>query len=80
MMTIQWNEGNEVNSINVEDTIVQEVILNFAQRSNVGIKKYNNFMTRTDLTFKEWVNHAKEEAMDFSLYLNRILRDIDDEK
>ncbi len=56
----------------MKDTIVQSVIEQFKQRSEVGIKKYNTTLDRTDLTRLEWLQHAQEEAMDFVLYLERL--------
>jgi hypothetical protein len=44
----------------------------FKERSEVGIKKYNTTLERTDLTTLEWLQHAQEEAMDFVLYLERL--------
>jgi hypothetical protein len=56
----------------VKDKIVLSVLNRFAERSNVGIKKYNTTLERDDLTTLEWLTHAQEEAMDFVLYLERL--------
>ena len=56
----------------MKDSIVESVIEQFKQRSEVGIKKYNTTLDRTDLTTLEWLQHAQEEAMDFVLYLERL--------
>ena len=56
----------------MKDTIVESVIEQFKQRSNVGIKKYNTTLDRTDLTRLEWLQHAQEEAMDLILYLEKL--------
>lgn len=58
----------------VKDSVVQSVINKFKQRSEVGIKKYNTTLDREDLTKKDWINHAQEEAMDLILYLEKIKR------
>jgi hypothetical protein len=58
----------------VKDSVVQSVINKFKQRSEVGIKKYNTTLDREDLTDKEWINHAQEEAMDLILYLEKLKR------
>jgi len=55
----------------IKDSVVQSVINKFKQRSEVGIKKYNTTLDREDLTDKEWINHAQEEAMDLILYLEK---------
>ena len=64
----QWIEAQ------VQDTVVQSVIRKFKERSDVGIKKYNTTLDREDLTDKEWINHAQEEAMDLILYLEKLKR------
>ena len=56
----------------LKDTIVKSVIEQFKQRSEVGIKKYNTTLDRTDLTRLEWLQHAQEEAMDLILYLEKL--------
>ncbi len=64
----QWIETQ------IQDSVVQSVINKFKQRSEVGIKKYNTTLDREDLTEKEWINHAQEEAMDLILYLEKLKR------
>ena len=56
----------------IEDQIVIRVLSRFAERSQVGITKYNTTLERTDLNTLEWLTHAQEEAMDFVLYLERL--------
>ena len=58
--------------LKTKDTIVESVIEQFKQRSEVGIKKYNTTLDRTDLTRLEWLQHAQEEAMDLILYLEKL--------
>ena len=58
----------------VKDSVVQSVINKFKQRSEVGIKKYNTTLDREDLTKKDWIEHAQEEAMDLILYLEKLKR------
>lgn len=55
-----------------KDTIVESVINQFKERSNVGINKYGVTLDRTDLTRLEWINHAQQEAMDMILYLEKL--------
>ena len=55
-----------------KDKIVKSVISSFKQRSEVGIKKYNNTMDRDDLTTLEWLQHLQEELMDATLYLEKL--------
>ena len=56
----------------MKDKIVKSVINKFKQRSEIGIKKYGVTLDRNDLNFKDWIQHAQEEAMDFILYLEKL--------
>lgn len=56
----------------MKDTIVESVIEQFKQRSEVGINKYGVTLDRKDLSRLEWLQHAQEEAMDFILYLEKL--------
>jgi hypothetical protein len=60
----------------MKDTIVESVINQFKERSNVGIKKYGVTLDREDLTTLEWLNHAQQEAMDFVLYLEKLKNEL----
>lgn len=55
-----------------KDSIVESVISQFKQRSEVGIAKYGVTLDRTDLSTLDWLNHAQQEAMDFCLYLEKL--------
>jgi hypothetical protein len=66
----------ETNETYIKDSIVESVINQFKQRSEVGIKKYNTTLDRTDLSTLDWIEHAKQEAMDFILYLEKLKSDI----
>lgn len=55
-----------------KDKYVQAVKKKFEERSQTGIRKYNTTLEREDLSLIEWLNHAQEEAMDLTLYLERI--------
>ena len=57
------------------DPIVESVRSKLLQRSETGIRKYGTNMTRTDLTHRQWLVHAQEEAMDLAIYLERVIRD-----
>ena len=56
----------------MKDKILESVIKQFRERSEVGIKKYNTTLDREDLSCLEWINHAQQEAMDFILYLEKL--------
>jgi len=55
------------------DTIVQSVQADLQARSERGMAKYGTTLDRTDLTQKEWLQHAYEEALDFALYLKKLI-------
>jgi len=60
----------------MKDTILESVINQFRERSEVGIKKYGLTLDRTDLSTLDWINHAQQEAMDFVLYLEKLKQTI----
>lgn len=59
----------------MKDTIVESVIEQFKQRSEVGINKYGVTLDRTDLSHLQWMVHFREELQDGLLYLERIIQD-----
>ena len=54
------------------DSIVAAVIKKFAERSEIGIKKYGVTLDRTDLKTADWIQHTQEELMDAILYLEKL--------
>ena len=64
----------------MKDTIVESVIEQFKQRSEVGINKYGVTLDRTDLSLLEWLEHTKQEQMDSVLYLERAIKELKNEK
>jgi len=61
-----------------KDTIVESVIEQFKQRSEVGIKKYNTTLDREDLNALEWLQHLQEELMDATLYVQKLKEKLND--
>jgi hypothetical protein len=61
----------------MKDSIVESVIKKYRERSELGITKYGVTLDRKDLTIEDWITHAQEEAMDLSLYLERIKQEIE---
>ena len=55
------------------DYIVESVIKKYNKRSQTGIEKYNTTMDREDLSTLDWLRHAQEEAMDLSIYLEKLI-------
>ena len=60
----------------MKDTIVEDVIGSFKERSEVGIKKYNKTMDRSDLSSLEWLQHLQEELMDATLYIEKLKKEL----
>ena len=56
----------------MQDKIVKSVIKQFKERSEVGIKKYGTTLDRDDLNILEWLNHAQQELMDATLYIEKL--------
>lgn len=54
------------------DSIVTTVIQRFAERAEMGKKKYGTDLDRTDLGILDWIRHAQEEHMDAILYLEKL--------
>lgn len=63
----------------MQDSIVKSVIDKYKERSNDGLKKYGTTLDREDLTPLEWLIHAQEEAMDLSLYLEKLIQKMKNE-
>lgn len=76
MTTLQFYDNEDykrkLKESKPKDKVLESVINQFRERSEVGIKKYNTTLDREDLTCLEWINHAQQEAMDFVLYLEKL--------
>ena len=60
----------------IKDSIVESVVKQFKDRSNVGIAKYGVTLDRDDLTLIEWLEHTKQEQMDSVLYLEKAIKEL----
>ena len=82
MTTLEYydREDNKkrLEKLKPKDTIVESVIEQFKQRSEVGIKKYNTTLDRTDLNALEWLQHLQEELMDATLYVQKLKEKLND--
>lgn len=58
-----------------KDKIVESVRKKMLVRSEFGQKKYGTTMQRTDFSRLDWMKYAQEEAMDFAVYLERMIQD-----
>ena len=59
------------------DKVVLAVKSDLNRRSEVGIKKYNTTLERTDLELRDWLQHAYEECLDQANYLKRSIMELD---
>ena len=57
------------------DSIVETVLWKYKIRSKQGKKKYGTTLDRKDLSRLDWLIHAQEEAMDLSLYLEKLIQE-----
>ena len=56
------------------DSVVDSIIDEHIKRAEMGKNKYNNTLDRTDLSVLDYLQHAKEEAMDLALYLEKTIQ------
>lgn len=59
------------------DSVVEAVRADLLRRSQFGIAKYGTTLDRTDLSLRDWLNHAYEECLDQANYLKRAIMEID---
>ena len=57
----------------IEKSVIRKIIM----RATLGKEKYGVTMERKDLSRKEWLKHAQEEAMDLAVYLERLIQEED---
>ena len=55
-----------------EDFVVTKVINKFADRSKVGIQKYNTTLYDNKGGLFEFLTHLEEELMDATLYIEKV--------
>jgi hypothetical protein len=60
------------------DPIVETVRADLLARSRAGVAKYGVMLDRTDLSLREWLRHAYEEALDLANYLKRAIIELDE--
>lgn len=55
----------------IEESVIEKI----RERRDAGRRKYGTTMERTDLSTRQWLIHAQEEAMDLAIYLEKIIRE-----
>ena len=61
--------------LGMTDANVISVINKMTRRAEIGLEKYGVTTERKDLTRKQWLTHAQEEAMDLAIYLERLIQE-----
>ena len=68
------NITHDQEPIQNEDSVLMAVMSKYWERSRAGQEKYGTNLDRTDLNFKDWLNHLQEELMDATLYIEKLKR------
>jgi hypothetical protein len=58
---------------NCQSDIYKEVISDLISREKMGRAKYGTTVDNANLSEKEWMQHAYEEALDFAIYLKKMM-------
>lgn len=58
-------------------SVVEAVRTDLLRRSKAGIAKYGTTLDRTDLSLRDWLQHAYEETLDNANYLKRAILALD---
>ena len=72
-------QQNKTREVEVTDSIVDTIVDKFITRAKFGKNKYGTDLDRTDLSVVDYLQHAKEEAMDLTLYLEKAIKMIKEE-
>jgi hypothetical protein len=64
----------------MKDKVIEAVCNDLKERSERGIKKYGVTLDRDDLSLRDWLQHAYEEALDFANYLKKTMMELDARK
>jgi hypothetical protein len=59
---------------NLQSDTYKEVITDLISREKMGRAKYGVTVDKANLSEQEWLNHAYEEALDFAIYLKRLMK------
>ena len=58
------------------DPIINEVIQDHIKRHKQGMKVFKKTIHKNTKPMLEWINDAREEAMDFVVYLTKIEKEL----
>lgn len=65
-----------VHTVFIEDETVMDVVKKYESRSNEGMKTYGTSLRNNGAPLEFWIESAIEEAMDITLYLQRLLEEV----
>lgn len=57
----------------IEEMVCEDI----ANRQALGIQKYGTTVAENQLSLKEWLQHAYEEALDQAIYLKRAIQELE---
>jgi hypothetical protein len=75
---ISNEQDRHLRAIPKTDSIVDGIIDQLVHRHRIGKSKYGTDMDRTDLDLKDWLQHRIEEKLDDILYMQKILKTLED--
>jgi hypothetical protein len=64
----------------MQDKVVEQIVISFVNRSELGIKKYGKTLDKNELPLIDWLQHSIEEKMDDILYMQRALNELNKKK
>lgn len=77
---MSWiEEDPDKDCVKSPDKNVEEIRSLLLLRSEVGLKKYGVTTSENNLTKRQWLRHALEEALDLAVYLQAAINKIDEE-
>ena len=62
------------------DSVNEEVIELIKANAARGLSEYGKTMDRTDLSLEEWLIHLRSELLDATVYVTKILQELEDIK
>lgn len=65
-----------MNNSKILDAVIQDLV----SREQRGLEKYGTTVDRKDLTNQQWLQHAYEEALDFALYIKKLIYEKENQK
>jgi len=74
----QYAVQRERNPLIKPDRHVEAVRAKLTERARVGLAKYGVTTERDNLSTRDWLIHAQEEALDLAVYLERLIQDLGD--